>query len=59
MNPPIKILILNWNGSKYTQNCLNSIKNIQYDNFTTTVIDNASSDNSISMIHEKFPLLRY
>ncbi len=55
MNPPIKILILNWNGSEYTQNCLNSIKNIKYDNFTTTVIDNASSDNSISMIHEKFP----
>ncbi len=55
MNPRIKILILNWNGSELTQNCLKSIENLQYDNFTTTVIDNASSDDSIAMIHEKFP----
>ena len=52
MNPPIKILILNWNGSEYTQNCLSSIKNIQYDNFTTTVIDNSSSDGTIKKLRE-------
>ena len=55
MNPHIKVLILNWNGSALTNQCLASIEKLTYDNFSTMVIDNASSDDSITNIHENHP----
>ena len=55
MSPHVKILILNWNGGDVLLDCLESVVAIDYDNFTTIVIDNASSDNSIDNIHNKFP----
>ena len=55
MSPHIKVLILNWNGSTLTNQCLASIEKLTYSNFSTMVIDNASSDNSIANIHENYP----
>ena len=52
--PEIKILILNWNGVDDLDSCLESIQKIKYDNFTTTVIDNGSKDNSCDMIEKKY-----
>ena len=53
MNPKIHILILNWNGQKYLSRCIDSIKEINYSNYKITVIDNNSSDQSISKIKYK------
>tara|TARA_B100000029_G_scaffold453830_1_gene479930 strand:- start:43 stop:804 length:762 start_codon:yes stop_codon:yes gene_type:complete len=50
MNPKIHILILNWNGDHYLEECISSIKNLDYNNYIITVIDNNSSDHSISNI---------
>ena len=55
MNPFIKILILNWNGCKVLKPCLNSIMQIDYDNYATVVIDNASTDGSCTMVEKEFP----
>ena len=55
MNPHVKILILNWNGSGLTNQCLTSIEKLSYDNYSTMVIDNGSSDQSIKNIHENYP----
>ena len=55
MSPHIKVLILNWNGSALTSQCLASIEKLTYDNFSIMVIDNASSDDSIANIHENYP----
>lgn len=55
MKPHIKVLILNWNGSKLTCQCLASIEKLTYENFSTMVIDNASSDDSIEKIHTNYP----
>ena len=55
MNPSIKIIILNWNGSALLKSCLNSIMKIDYDNYSTVVIDNDSIDDSCSMVDENFP----
>ena len=55
MNPSIKILILNWNGSVVLKSCLNSVEKINYDNFSTIVIDNASDDDSCYMVEKYFP----
>ena len=55
MNLHIKVLILNWNGSTLISQCLASIEKLTYDNFSTMVIDNASSDDSIAKIHTNYP----
>lgn len=55
MKPHIKVLILNWNRSKLTCQCLASIEKLTYENFSTMVIDNASSDDSIEKIHTNYP----
>ena len=48
--PKVNILILNWNGGKYLFECIKSLKKIKYSNFKITVIDNKSTDNSLSNI---------
>ncbi len=40
--PLVDIIILNWNGFKDTAECINSIKNISYNNYKIIVVDNAS-----------------
>ena len=50
MSPKVKIFILNWNGQDVILDCLSSIRKIKYDNLDTIVIDNHSTDNSISNI---------
>ena len=55
MTPHIKILILNWNGKHLLKPCLDSIKKIDYSNYSVMVIDNGSTDNSVKMVNENFP----
>ena len=52
MNPKIHIVVLNWNGSKYLRECIESLKSINYSNYIITVIDNNSIDNSILSIND-------
>ena len=58
MNPSIKIIILNWNGNEILKACLNSIMKIDYDNYSTVVIDNASIDDSCNMVDKNFPKVK-
>lgn len=53
MNPKIHVLILNWNGSKYLNASIESIKNNNYSNFKITVIDNNSNDDSLLKVENK------
>ena len=52
--PHIKILILNWNGEKIIKECLSSLQNINYNNYSIDVIDNGSSDDSINVITNNY-----
>ena len=54
MTPHIKILILNWNGKHLLKPCLDSVSKIDYPNYSITVIDNGSTDNSVKMVKENF-----
>jgi hypothetical protein len=54
MNPKVYIIILNWNGCDDTIECIESLKKVDYPNFTVLVVDNASSDNSIDVIPRKY-----
>lgn len=53
--PPVAIIILNWNGLDNTLDCLNSLRNLAYSNYEVVVIDNASTDGSEEVISRKFP----
>ena len=56
--PHIKILILNWNGESIIERCLDSVVEMNYDNFSIDIIDNGSEDNSIGIITQKYPNIK-
>lgn len=55
----VSVIIPNYNGIKYIEDCLNSLKNQTYSDFETWVIDNASTDGSDAIVVEKFPLVKF
>jgi len=57
--PRAHILLLTWNEKKLTENCINSILEIDYPNFELTVIDNNSSDDSLKYLYEHFPHINF
>ena len=46
----VAIIILNWNGSEDTIECLESIYRVNYSNYNVIVVDNNSSDDSVEKI---------
>lgn len=55
MSPPlVSIVILNWNGSKCIRECLESVIKTAYSSIEIIVVDNASTDDSKSIIRN-FP----
>lgn len=48
--PHVVVVILNWRGWPDTIECLESLQQLDYANFTTIVIDNASGDESLGKI---------
>lgn len=54
MEKLVYIIILTWNNSKDTIECIDSYLNTVYKNKRILIVDNASSDGSIEIIQEKF-----
>jgi GT2 family glycosyltransferase len=48
--PLVNIIILNWNGSDDTIECLHSIKDIGYKNYLIMLVDNGSSKDDIEKL---------
>lgn len=56
----LSIIIVSWNVADLLKKCLDSIyKYTQGISFEIFVIDNASSDNSVAMIQENFPKIKF
>jgi GT2 family glycosyltransferase len=55
MNSSVYIIVLNWNGSDMTLDCLKSLSKVQYGNFKILVVDNGSSDDSVNVIKIEYP----
>lgn len=51
----IAIILLNWNNSDFTIECIKSLKKTTYLNKKIIVVDNASSDDSLTKISSNFP----
>lgn len=53
--PLTVIIILTWNNERDIADCLNSVANLEYKNYKTIVVDNASSDSTVDIVENKFP----
>ena len=51
----VNLFVLNWNGRDLTLDCLSSLEKIIYPNVKVYIIDNGSSDNSVTAIRNQFP----
>ena len=52
MFPRVAVIILNWNGWEDTIECIESLRNIDYPNYDTIIVDNGFSDDSIEKIRD-------
>lgn len=52
--PPVSIVLVNWNGWKNTTLCLASLQEVDYPDVDIIVVDNNSTDDSVSRIREKY-----
>lgn len=57
MQPPVTIIVLNWNGRELVLQCLRSLQKLDYPNVTLMVVDNGSRDGSVEAIRAQFPEL--
>jgi len=55
--PLVSIIIVNYNGKQYIQKCLESITGNIYKNYEIILVDNNSSDDSVSFVQKKFPFV--
>ncbi len=57
--PSVAIVILNWNTSYYLEKFLPAVLAATYINKEIYVIDNNSTDNSITVLQDHFPVYMY
>ncbi len=53
--PKVAVIIPHWNGIEILEPCLRSLEASRYDNLKIVVVDNASSDDSVTFVHREFP----
>ena len=51
-NPLVSIILINYNGSTDTMECVESLTRVTYDNVKIIVVDNASTDNSVEVLKQ-------
>lgn len=49
------IVIVNYNGGKYQNECIRTLKEMTFNDFEIVVIDNASTDDSVMKLQEVYP----
>jgi GT2 family glycosyltransferase len=56
--PLISILVLNYNGKKFLKACFDSILKSTYSNFEIALVDNDSTDDSVTFTEEHYPMVK-
>ena len=51
----VGIVIVNYNGEAYQNECIKSLYQMKYSNFKIIVVDSGSTDNSLIILKEQFP----
>jgi hypothetical protein len=55
VKPKVVVIVLNWNGKQDTIECLESLNCVTYPNYDIVLVDNGSTDGSISSFRQRFP----
>lgn len=58
MEELVSIIIVNYNGKKHLEKCLNSLLQIKYQNYEIIIVDNHSTDGSIELIMQRYPQVK-
>ena len=53
--PPVRVVVLNYNGAGRIEGCLKSLAETKYPDLRVTVVDNASTDDSVDRVRQEFP----
>jgi GT2 family glycosyltransferase len=56
--PRLTVVIPNWNGEKFLGICLGSLRRQTFRDFETILVDNVSTDGSLSLVRRDFPEAR-
>jgi len=54
-SPHVAIVILTWNGKEDILHCLSTLPCIRYPNWSATVVDNASADDTVAAVGATYP----
>lgn len=57
-NPTVSVIVVNYNGKRFLNNCLTSLKSQTYPVTEVILVDNGSSDGSVEFVEEKFPWVK-
>lgn len=55
MDKTVGIVIVNYNGAKFQNDAIRSLYEMNDQNYEIVIVDNSSTDNSIELLHEKYP----
>ncbi len=58
MNKKAAVIIVNWNGHKLLNDCLNALCAQSYMNFDVYLVDNGSKDESVNFVKSAYPQAR-
>ena len=56
--PRVAVIIPNWNGERFLDACLGSLRRQTFQDFVTFLIDNGSEDNSVTYVEANYPEVR-
>ena len=56
--PEISVIIVNWNGKHFLDDCLGALRRQTFRDFETILVDNGSSDGSSDYVRTQFPEVR-
>ena len=56
--PVVAVIVINWNGSRWLDVCLDSVRRSTYPNLSITVVDNASTDGSMAQVNSQFTRIK-
>jgi len=57
--PSVAVIVVNWNGTDDTLECLDSLMHMEYPRCEIIVVDNASQPSPRAVITERFPAVTY
>lgn len=58
-NHSVFVVVLNYNNFSDSSRCIKSLLECSYDKLSIVIVDNASSDNSVSLLRTSFPQLEF